>query len=252
MEDTSKCRSCNSVISGNYCSECGQKVIHERFTVSSFVQTLLAAFNLEKGFLFTVKELFIHPGNAVNDYLSGKTKPYVNPLTYLLVIGGVYSFLLLKLNIFDAGMEAIGTPSPTTDEAMALQNKWFTFYKNIINFIPLLLIPFISLASKWVYKSRQLYYGEFLIINSFLFVQILVLIVVLAPIVLIAPPIAEVFPFITLFIIIAYLSYSLKSIFRESFFRSLVKAILSLLLGYLLFVIFFVLIISIIAVVALN
>ena len=168
MEKKSICKNCNSVNINNFCSDCGQKIYDERFTINSFLMSLLDALDVNKGFFYTIKMLFVKPGKVTNDYLNGITKPYFNPLKYLLIIGSIYAFLILGLKLFDAGIEATGLQFQSSSEEETLfQNQWMGFYKKILNFIPIIMIPFISIATKWFYKSKGLFYGEHIIINSF-------------------------------------------------------------------------------------
>jgi len=241
MRNERLCKNCNSVNVQRFCSDCGQKVYDKRFTVKDFFAALLASFELESGLLYTIKMLFIRPGTVTTDYINGRTKPYFNPVKYLLIISGIYAFLLLWLNIFDAGMEAMQANEflqSDSEQAMQLQKHWINFYKQIINFIPLLMIPFISMASKWFYKSKKLFYAEHLIIYSFLFVQSIIIIILLTPLVLIFPSLLKLFPIVTLIVIIGYFSYSLHDTFRESPFKSVLKACSCLIVGYLLFLLF--------------
>ncbi|MEJ2627027.1 MAG: DUF3667 domain-containing protein [bacterium] len=255
MEKTKICKNCNSVNINNFCSDCGQKIYDKRFTIKSFIMDLLAVFNLERGFLYTAKMLLIRPGQVTNDYLRGKTKPYVNPLKYLLIIGGIYAFLILYLNIFDTGLEAMTTLQPketlqnNSQEVIRLQNQWLNFYRKIINFIPLLMVPFISMITKWFYKSKHLFYGEHLIINSFLFVQSFLILIVLTPLVLIFPSLTSYFPIITVIVIFTYLSYSYKGAFGVTPAKSFWGTVFSLLIGYLLFLLFVIFIIFLIIII---
>ena len=255
MEKPKKCKNCNSVNINNFCSDCGQKVYEKRFTIKSFITDLLAVFNLERGFFYTAKMLLIRPGQVTNDYLRGKTKPYVNPLKYLLIIGGVYAFLILYLNIFDTGLEAITNLKPNeslqtnSEEVLQLQNQWLNYYRKIINFIPLLMVPFISMVTKWFYKSKHLFYGEHLIINSYLFVQSFLILIVLTPLVLIFPSLTSYFPIITVIVIFIYLSYAFKGAYNVTPVKSFLGTVFSLLVGYLLFILFVLLIIFLIVVI---
>lgn len=252
VENKNICKNCNSTNINKYCSDCGQKVYNERFTIKSFIVRLLAAFDVERGFLFTAKMLFVNPGKATNDYLKGKTNPYFNPLKYLLIIGSIYAFLILWLNIFDAGMETMSMPEQNKSEEVAqFQNQFLSFYKKIINFLPLLIIPFISIATKWFYKSKGLFYGEHLIINSYLFAQNFLIIILLTPLVLIFPSIINFFPFITLVTLIVYFSYSLRSTFQTTLIKSVLSAFLSLLIGYMFFILFAIIIVSIVGIIIL-
>jgi len=249
MQKKNTCKNCNSLNINNFCSDCGQPVFKTRFTIKYFFKSLLSAFDLEKGFLYTAKMLFIQPGKVTNDYINGRTKPYFNPLKYLLVVGGIYAFLILWLGIFDAGLETVsgiyahGPAQENSEKLLRLQEKWLHFYRQIINFIPLLMIPFISIATKRFYKSRGLLYGEHLIINSYIFVQTFLILIFLTPLVIVFPAMIHYFPFITVIIIIGYFSYALSGTFRESFIRSVLGSFFSLFTGYLLFILLFMFII---------
>ncbi len=66
------CKNCEATLgeAALYCSSCGQKVIYERYTLKRILsQTLSIITNLDKGFWFTIKELFIHPEQVIRDYL---------------------------------------------------------------------------------------------------------------------------------------------------------------------------------------
>ena len=176
LESKKVCKNCNSVHINNYCCDCGQRIYTKRFTLKSFFFVLLATLNIEKGFLYTLKMLFIHPGKVINDYLTGKTKHYFNPLNYIIIAAGIYAFLTIWLNLLDKSVEATNEfiyseSIQNNEEALQLQKKWIDSFKNYINFVPLLMIPFASLISKWFYRSKKLFYGEHLIVNCFLFAQ---------------------------------------------------------------------------------
>ena len=49
--------------------------------------------NIDSGFFFTIKELFIRPGYMINDYITGKRIRYFRPLQMLFVLGAVYVLL---------------------------------------------------------------------------------------------------------------------------------------------------------------
>ncbi len=248
MEEKNICKNCNSVNINNFCSDCGQKIYKKRFTINSFLMFLSDALDIEKGFFYTIKILFIKPEKVINDYLKGITKPYFNPLKYLLVIGGIYTFLVLWFKVFDNNFDYMESQN-NNEELYQFQTQWFNFYKKIMNFIPILIIPFVSIATKWFYKSKKLFYGEHLIINSFLFVQILLITTLLIPAVLIfSPTLMYYFPIIT----ISYSCYFFYNVFQNSLIRSILLTFLSIVTGYFLFIIFLVIIMFIAAIVIIK
>ena len=87
-----QCPSCGAPADRQYCAECGQRQRAGRYTLRSFaVGTLKKAFNLEAGFLHTIRQLSVQPHIVIDGYISGRTAPYTNPLGYLLIAFAVFT-----------------------------------------------------------------------------------------------------------------------------------------------------------------
>ena len=244
------CKNCNSINVDKYCSNCGQKVHVERYTLKRFFSIILDAFNLEKGILYTFRMLLIKPGKTIHDYLNGRTKPYFNPLNYLLVAAGIYAVLVLWLNIFDTTIDATNEllnmdSVEESEEVIAMQSRFMESFKSYINLIPLMMIPFSSLISMLFFRSGKLFYGEHLIINSYLFAQGFYITLLVSPVVIIFPSIKALFGVILALIIISYLAYSFSKIFRRSVLRSIAGSFMVYIAGMLLFYLAFLLILII-------
>ena len=99
------CKNCENEFEGEYCNECGQRVI-DKITWNHIMGSWLSAFNVEKGFAYNLRELTIRPGAAIRKYIGGVTKPFLNPLSYFLLS---LAFLLLlvqlrfRLDLIDFG-----------------------------------------------------------------------------------------------------------------------------------------------------
>ncbi len=205
------------------------------------------ALNMERGFIYTLVWLFRNPGKVVDDYLRGKTKPYINPLNYILVICGAYAFLMLSLNIYDTGVETtshfIGTDQQTSSpEAMEFQEKLTGIIKGYMNLLPVLMLPFASLISKWCFRRKKLYYGEHLILNTYIFAQSILITVILAPFIFIIPALLPSFTSVSFCITLFYFTYAFHSYFKRSIF----SAVAGTLAVYIGGIISFVLLVSII------
>lgn len=203
---------------------------------------LLGAFNLERGFFYTMKMLFIDPGKVINEYLGGRTKIYYNPLNYLLLITGISAILIVWLGIFDANVantnELMGIDQ--TKETLQFQAKVNSFIKQYINFISLLIIPFISIVTMWVYSKRKLFYGELLIFNCFIQAQVSAIGLALFPLYKLIPGMYNNVMPIGYTILVIYYSYALRKTFKSSIFKSIVNAIVINLAGMLIFMLFIV------------
>jgi len=238
-----KCPNCGSTVIDIYCSACGQKIYQNRFTFHGFFEVIGDAFNIERGFIHTLFGLFNNPGRIINDYLNGKTKSYFNPLNYILIVGGIYAFLVLSLNILDSSIASTNQilqneNMQASPEAIELQKHWVETVKKYVNFIPLLMIPFASLFSKWFYHKRKLFYGEHLILNTFIFAQSILISVVVAPLVLVIPGMLEIYPLINFSLTLLYFTYALFSIFKKSILNAFSGAVVIYMGGFVFFMLF--------------
>lgn len=80
------CANCGGERLGDFCAHCGQQFFETRLHFWELVQNLLSRVtDIERGLLFTVINMFTRPGGVCRDYVSGKQKPYINPLTYFFL-----------------------------------------------------------------------------------------------------------------------------------------------------------------------
>ncbi len=238
------CPNCDSPNINNFCSNCGQKIYIKRFNLRGFFGVVGSALNIEKGFLHTMIWMFRNPGTVVNDYLKGKTRTYYNPLNYILIIAGVYAFLILSLDILDRSIEATNeimgyNEMQASPEALELQKRWIGFVKSYVNFIPILMIPFASLFSKWYYRKQKLYYGEHLILITFIFAQSILISIIVSPLALVFSRIPDIFPLINISYTLIFFSYALFKIFKKSVFKSILGSIVIYFGSFILFMLFF-------------
>jgi hypothetical protein len=96
-ESVAVCGHCGGQQLGPYCHACGQRHLEERITLRlvwrEFAQRFL---RLERGLPRTFWELLLRPGAVARDYVGGRRRPYVSPLSYLLIATAV-SVLLVPL-----------------------------------------------------------------------------------------------------------------------------------------------------------
>lgn len=93
-ETQSVCSHCHTALTGDYCSQCGQKV-RKRLTMNAVTTWVVGAFSFEKGILHTTAELLKRPGAVVQAYINGHTRPYSNPVRYYLLMMTVWQLIAL-------------------------------------------------------------------------------------------------------------------------------------------------------------
>ena len=101
VEPLTKCENCDTPLSGEYCSACGQHAIDYRRSLWRVgIDALDSFFNWDTKFLQTVGVLLLRPWRLTNDFNAGRRVRYVHPLR-LYLLASIAFFLLAKLVNFD-------------------------------------------------------------------------------------------------------------------------------------------------------
>ncbi len=88
------CLNCGKVFTGNYCPNCGQKAEVERLSATVLLKETVHFFShFEKGLLHTAWNFIVRPGKASIDFLIGKRKQFQKPVSYFLILTGLYIIL---------------------------------------------------------------------------------------------------------------------------------------------------------------
>ena len=149
-----------------------KEVIINRITFRSIMEQILASFNIEKGYLFTLKKLIMSPNAAVNGYLTNERHIHINPLKLLLPIVAIATFLTFQLNLqeeyMQMGAEMYGSQEATS-KATEASAKLVDVYNKYFNIFVLLSLPFIACASFWFFKKPSYNLAEHFVINCYLF-----------------------------------------------------------------------------------
>ncbi len=160
---STECLNCGAELKSNFCEECGQKSSTKRFSLAQLITSdfLSGFFDLEKGFLFTLKSLFTRPGHFVREYVQGKRKVYFHFLTFLLIILGI--------NIFASEFSTIGLTdlvgeSAKTKKAMQLIEDFSEQNPRLVILLQIPVYAFMSFL--WFLKAQQ-NLAEHIILNTF-------------------------------------------------------------------------------------
>ncbi|HRI19804.1 MAG TPA: DUF3667 domain-containing protein [Panacibacter sp.] len=93
------CKNCGNQFEGKFCNVCGQQSNTYRITWKEILHHLPhVLFHLDKGILYSIKELAIRPGYTIKEYLEGKRKYHFNPFLMLLLLTGLSSYLYVYLH----------------------------------------------------------------------------------------------------------------------------------------------------------
>ena len=165
------CKNCNQVIDGQFCKYCGQSTKIDKINLSNFLSELsTSVFQVNKGFFYSLKELFVRPGHSIREYLNGKRKRHFKPITYALTLSTVYFLLsqVLKsstfINDFITGFSNTSDASEIDMKHLAILN-WFA--KNYA-YTMLMLLPLSAFASYLAFLKTGFNYLEHFVLNAYI------------------------------------------------------------------------------------
>jgi len=95
------CKNCDNVITGNFCSNCGQPVKLERIDRHYIVHEINHVLHFEKGIFYTIKELLIRPGQNVREFISENRSRLVKPIIFIIVTSLIYSIIVHFFHVED-------------------------------------------------------------------------------------------------------------------------------------------------------
>lgn len=102
MENIGRCLNCNTLLQGNFCHACGQKVIEQKERTLKYfiIQFFGAAFFLENSFIKNLWRLISTPGLMAHDFVEGRRKRWMAPFSLFLLINLIY-FIVNPLTDFN-------------------------------------------------------------------------------------------------------------------------------------------------------
>jgi len=205
VSERMECKNCNAIFEGNYCNNCGQKAGEKRFMLSNLPGEFLHGFyHVHSGLLFTIRELFLRPGETLRGYIYGKRVKYFNPFTYLLLVSLVGGFLYKWSGV----SEHLNDIFLASGDTIRFTGKYFSYRM-------LLTIPAYAIICRFIYRSFNKYnIAEHLIINTFLISQSIVVMAVWLLILILVKPGSMVFEILYISAFSSLILYQVVVFFR--------------------------------------
>ncbi|MBK5719430.1 DUF3667 domain-containing protein [Dysgonomonas sp. Marseille-P4677] len=229
-ESSCICKNCNNPVDNNYCGFCGQSAKTGRINLHYFIHEIQhSLLHIDKGILYTTKELLIRPGVTIREYLNGKRVNHFKPFAFVIILGTIYTFVAHFFNLYPEN-EIITFELSNHQEVANINKVIIDWIYSHYSLIMLSLIPFSAIASYIIFRKKGYNYPEHIIIYSYITgIQILLL--------LIAYPLYYFLHFTSTYYIILSLSFIyniivLVLLFKDrSWFITTLKALLSIMLS---------------------
>lgn len=184
---TSTCKNCSQNFKGHFCSNCGQSSNTHEINLKYFLHEIQhGLLHIDKGILYTTKQLFTKPGHSIRDYINGKRVKHFKPIAYVFIVCTIYA-LLSKISHENTFLDDI---SIGFTEVENVKNKplgalttTLNWLKNHYAYGALLLIPIFSLASYLAFRKSNYNYFKHLILNCYITGQRTLVYILIVPII---------------------------------------------------------------------
>lgn len=175
---THTCKSCGNTFTGNYCNNCGEKVLtkEDRSFKSLSNQVLTAITLADNKFVNTMWLMVKQPGFVSKEFTEGRTRHYLKPLSVFFVLNLVY-FLFPSIQLFNASLNTqMRAPyGGFIREIIALKmvgihitslNSFSLIYDQkstaLAKLLVMLFVVIASLPLNYIYKKRNRYFNDHL------------------------------------------------------------------------------------------
>jgi hypothetical protein len=173
------CKNCTHAFEGLYCYHCGQPAATSRITTREILtDALFSVVKVNRGFLFTARELSLRPGKAIRLYLAGQRVTYYAPHKYLFFIGAITSFLTSRYHTFSGGYTSVNAFGGDTHSFFGAFFAYADAYATLINIVT---IPVFALFSFLLFRRSGYNYAEHLVLNTYITSQQLLLFIIWLP-----------------------------------------------------------------------
>lgn len=172
------CANCRTAFEGRFCPACGQPAHTGRLTGRYLLHEVPhSIFHVDKGLLFTMKELFVRPAGTIADYIAGQRAKHFKPLAYVVVMSALSSFVAHLVRAYaeaHLGVATLTLERTGLNVFIATVAPFFAQYQSVFYF---LMIPVIS-ACTWAFFHGRYNYWEHLVANTYLTAQFNLLLIV--------------------------------------------------------------------------
>lgn len=223
------CKNCEQVISGAYCSHCGQRAaVHKVTFKETFSDLADSMFSLSAPLWTTLRLLIVNPGKLLREYLDGKRKKYYKPVTFFILTTIVY-LLCKSLMDYNPLSKAEPQSNELVNTSLLFEAGQFMFAH--IDKILFFFVFALGLSLKlFFYKKNSL--AEFIAISFYL----------LGIYTLLSTAKIFIYTFVThkfetmpIVLMLIYYSWALASFFQKRKILVIFKGILAYLLGFFLY-----------------
>lgn len=147
-ETVQQCQNCGFRGAGRFCPECGQSFDTHRLTLPHLLHEVMHLFtHVEKGFLYTLKELLLRPGYMQQRYLAGQRTRFQKP----------FSSFFLACTVLALGQYGIKNFVATH---YGIQDESEDYFRHYFALMQVLMLPVYSFITWLFFRNAKYNYAE--------------------------------------------------------------------------------------------
>ena len=154
------CLKCNTELQGKFCTNCGQDRELKRINGQYILSEIGSVLKLDKGILFTIKELILRPGMNIRMFLHEDRTRLVKPIFFLIVTSLVYTLVQQWFHFEGGSVNTSETPST----AIIAVSQWV---QNHYGYSNIIMAVFIGVWVKIFFRKHNYNYYEILVLLCF-------------------------------------------------------------------------------------
>ncbi|WP_299113150.1 DUF3667 domain-containing protein [uncultured Winogradskyella sp.] len=234
------CRNCNKTLNNtqNYCDECGAKIIQNRLTPKVLANQVNEQFiSIDNKFLQTFIDLFKKPEAVIDGYVKGTRKKYIDALQYFaisLTFAAVQVFLMTTF--FKEALEFDSEFFNKIANAPGNENNPFlnsdfestSKYQGLIYIFTLPFSAFSTWLAYYIVGDKRYNFTEHLVLNIYFSAQTIIIIAIISIVFLLFDINYILASFILTPPMFFYLAFVLHRVFKDRFWDSFAKFILTM------------------------
>ncbi|MBS1746556.1 MAG: DUF3667 domain-containing protein [Bacteroidetes bacterium] len=172
------CKNCGRHFNGNFCNYCGQTAETHKIDAHFLWHDIQhGLFHFDHGILYTIKQLFTRPGNAIKEFIEGKRVKYFKPISLVILLATVYGLLSHTFQT-DFAKALVIKDSPHEKIVIEKINEWISGH---FSWATLLTLPFYTIGSFIAFRKQGYNFAEHFVMNTFLASQRIVLHILIFP-----------------------------------------------------------------------
>ncbi len=161
-----QCQNCETTITQNFCSQCGQKKYKRIDRKYIWDEIQYTTIHTNKGFLYSVKNIFKNPGKTAKEFIAGNRVNHYKPISLAFIISGISAFVSYKIIGLDHVLKEFYA-SQNQKLTSNLMNDFMATLTSYSAFMMLASIPILALCSKIVFRKWGQNYYEHVVMNAF-------------------------------------------------------------------------------------